>query len=346
MRKARFVVWKNRCIFANQSNETVKLNISRFMQNNNNFTQDFNVFLRRNKAGILCLMLVISSMNFAKAGVENSIPMSDETKQIFGMTNEALVEINSCFEEFILVRKPTIEAYNQDDTTSQTAEQWLAKGETAYEDNDYEEAIKYFEKAIDLNPNLADAYFYRGYCYIAYEEDYDKAAECFKKMIKLDTNNAAAYIALGILYTEYKKDYDKAIKYYEKAVELEPDYIDAYHSLARAYQYGKEDYDKAIKYYEKTVELNPVFEDVYFNLGIIYEESKQDYGKAAEYYKKTIDLDPNYVYVYFRLAKCYVMQGNKKEARKWLKKASKLGVETVQDWYDEIEELLDGNNKK
>ncbi len=45
---------------------------------------------------------------------------------------------------------------------AKTAEDYLKAGNTKYELKDYKGAIKYYNKAIELNPNNAVAYYNRG----------------------------------------------------------------------------------------------------------------------------------------------------------------------------------------
>jgi len=45
---------------------------------------------------------------------------------------------------------------------AKTAEDYLKAGNTKYELKDYKGAIKYYNKAIELNPDLAEAYYNRG----------------------------------------------------------------------------------------------------------------------------------------------------------------------------------------
>ncbi len=104
----------------------------------------------------------------------------------------------------------------------------------------HKEAIEYYEKAIKLKPNFAEAYYSLGVSYIsigmktAEKEIYDKAIECFKKTIELKPDFQDAYYYLGVGYSEIGK-YKKAINAYKKAIELNPDDADAHYKLGCAY---------------------------------------------------------------------------------------------------------------
>jgi tetratricopeptide (TPR) repeat protein len=65
--------------------------------------------------------------------------------------------------------------------------------------------------------------------------DYDKAIEYYHKAIELKPDDAVAYYNLGCAY-DNKGDYDKAIKSYNKAIELKPDDAVAYNNRGNAYK--------------------------------------------------------------------------------------------------------------
>jgi tetratricopeptide (TPR) repeat protein len=113
---------------------------------------------------------------------------------------------------------------------------------------------KAYEKAIEINPNIADAYLGLGAAY--YEEDnVDKAITYVKKAVEINPRLMPANFSLGLLY-EFIGKIDEAIASYEKTVEIDPKYMEAYFSLGELYL-KKGEKDKAVTAYEKVIELDP-----------------------------------------------------------------------------------------
>ena len=165
----------------------------------------------------------------------------------------------------------------------------------AYENKEeYDRAIQDFDKAIELNPNDAEAYRNRGIAY-EHKEEHDRAIQDFDKAIELDPNDAEAYRDRGIAY-EHKEEFDRAIKDYDKAIELNPKYIEAYNNRGIAYG-NKKEYDRAIQDFDKATELNPNDTIAYYNRGIVYER-KNEHGRAIQNYSKIIEINPKHVEAY------------------------------------------------
>jgi tetratricopeptide (TPR) repeat protein len=104
------------------------------------------------------------------------------------------------------------------------------------------EAITEFTKAIEINPNNAEAYNARGIVY-HYIGKYDQAIADYTKAVQVDPTHNKAYYNLGFIYSSMS-NYDQAVTYFTKAIQAKPDYTEAYKSRAIAY-FAKNEYDKA-----------------------------------------------------------------------------------------------------
>lgn len=153
---------------------------------------------------------------------------------------------------------------SQPDMQTQTDEQ-ISLGEKYLSEENYDEAIIAFKKAIDIQPNnpelyikLADAYTAKGdtdNAVKALEDGYEKTGdESIKK--KLDE------LQVKIKYEKFvkegqtalsNKNYDEAVKSFESAIELKPNEAEPYLSASDGY-IGKEDIDNAVKTLEKGYE--------------------------------------------------------------------------------------------
>jgi len=107
-----------------------------------------------------------------------------------------------------------------------TAEWYLDQGNELCEEGYYDEAIEEYNKAIELDPNLAEAYQNRAYAY-NYKGQYDLTITDCNKAIELDPNMAEAYFNRGGAYIG-KGQVDLGIADYTKAIELDPEDQRAY----------------------------------------------------------------------------------------------------------------------
>ncbi len=152
---------------------------------------------------------------------------------------------------------------------------------------EYEKAIEYYQKAIEMDEKWAVPYFNLGIVYKNLKE-YEKAIEYYQKAIEMDEKWAVPYNNLGIVYKNLK-EYEKAIEYYQKAIEMDEKWAYPYNNLGNVYVDLKE-YEKAIEYYQKAIEMDEKYAVPYNNLGIVYANLKE-YEKAIEYYQKAIEMD-------------------------------------------------------
>ena len=183
-----------------------------------------------------------------------------------------------------------------------------------------ERAIADYSKAIELKPDLAEAYNNRGYTYKKIGES-EKAIADYSKAIELKPDLAEVYNNRGNAYDRLGES-EKAIADYSKAIELKPDYANAYNNRGVAYgDLGGS--EKAIADYSKAIELKPDYAEAYYNRGVTYRKLGES-EKAIADYSKAIELNPKDKEAYEARAKVYYSLGEEEKAAADEEAASKL----------------------
>ena len=168
---------------------------------------------------------------------------------------------------------------------------YFAIGKYYFNNNDFNNAIYYFKKAIELKPDFAEAYYNLGISFY-YNGKRDEAISFLKKSIEIKKDYAKAHYNIALLYYGIK-DFDNAILHLSKVIQLEPNNANAHFDLAVAYVDGfrkKElsgnvissdlgDLIEALKHYHKAEELKPGFQHALSNAKIVKEVILQ-YKKA------------------------------------------------------------------
>jgi len=115
--------------------------------------------------------------------------------------------------------------YENNIAISYEAEKHFVKAETLFNETNFEEAIKAYNKVIELEPNFAKAYLYLGDCYFRLKQ-YENALPYFKKATRIDPQNPQAWAFRGDACL-YLGDLKSGRSCYRKAVDLDPEYHNA-----------------------------------------------------------------------------------------------------------------------
>lgn len=126
---------------------------------------------------------------------------------------------NSSFYLLLLVLSPIF-------GFAQSADTYLNKGKEEAFNGQYKSAIRNFDKAIKLNPTLAEAYYQRGH--VKYDlKDYEGAIEDCTQAIDLDSTFTDAYFNLAISKLQLE-DYYGAILNFDQALKLDKEDAESY----------------------------------------------------------------------------------------------------------------------
>ena len=129
-----------------------------------------------------------------------------------------------------------------------------------------------------------------------YKKDEDeRAAEAFQKAINFDPSLAEAYFRLGLAYDalgqkqEADYAYKKAIESYKKFISVNPKDAEAHYNMGQAY-FGLHLYGEAVREYRQATRLKPDDAAIYYDLGTALTRLAQ-YNEAASAFQKCIDID-------------------------------------------------------
>ena len=193
----------------------------------------------------------------------------------------------------------------------------------------YDEALKDFERVIEIEPEDATAYLNKGTVFY-YQQKYDEAEVLFNKSLKMDDKLDFAYNNLGLLSLQ-KKDYEKAMKYFNKAIDIRPSapyYLNnrGYTNLMlNNFEEARKDIDKSLLYDGK----NPW---ALRNIGIYFYKSGTDTGKGIAYLKKALELKPDLELIHFYLGEAYLAENNKEQAcEEWNLSLEKNEVASIEE---------------
>lgn len=173
---------------------------------------------------------------------------------------------------------------------SRIPESPLKIGDELYKQKKYAEALQEYQRVLDKNPGLYQAYENIGICYYKLD-DLDKAVEAFKCMLEKDPYSQESLINLSAIYFE-KGNLEEGMKYFNQL------------NAERLTDPG-----------------------VFYNVGILLFKNGQ-IDMAIEYLTRCITLDPNYVKGYYQLALANLNKGDMEEAKKNFQKVIELAPES------------------
>lgn len=197
---------------------------------------------------------------------------------------------------------------------SNKEEEFVSKGLDLVNIDNYEEALKYFDKALEINPKNSLAWHSKGVMLVKLGKN-EEAIKCYDKALETDTKNADIWFNKGVALNKLKR-YEEAIKSYDKAIEINDKYEDALVNKATILGViGKK--EDCIKLCDKVLEINPKNDLAWYNRGYSFE-CLEKYGEAIRCYKKVLEINP-----YDKEVKEDLRRMNDKI--KWNKKDKKVG---------------------
>lgn len=144
------------------------------------------------------------------------------------------------------------------------------KGFKAFEENNYEEAINYYQKALKTNPKQEGVYLPLSLAYLNREE-YDNFVESFEKSINNDYRFLNSHFILGVFNTMSGVNrFGKAKKFFENQINTNPEEKKLYYKLGVILFVEGGSNLESTKNIEKAIDLGFIQPEAFYLLCISY----------------------------------------------------------------------------
>jgi len=206
-------------------------------------------------------------------------------------------------------------------------------------DEGFKQATKFFQEAIDKDPNyalayagLADCYTLRSdYGFLPPKEGYALARGFVTLAIKNDDSLAEAHTSLASIKAVTDWDWQGAENEYRRAIELNPKYATAHHWYAtQLLLQGR--VDQALQEIKKAQQLDPLSLGINKDFSVILLYAR-DYDKSLEQCRKTLEIEPHFGAMSTYIAQIYELRQKYPEAIAELEKAHAADPEDTEVTY-------------
>jgi len=179
----------------------------------------------------------------------------------------------------------------------------------------WEQARFYFRRAIELEPGRGDLALraLNNLGAVSFVlRDIDAAEKAYRRAVDINPDYADALVNLGTIYHERGRVQQdpalsqallkEAVEFYRRALRLLPNHADAWANMGLAH-FDLSDFERAVQSYDKAYFLNPNNPRLLNNYGNYHatlaqrtrgEAQRGHLGKARQYYQRALRLSPSY----------------------------------------------------
>jgi tetratricopeptide (TPR) repeat protein len=195
---------------------------------------------------------------------------------------------------------------------------------------EYNEALSYFQKAVENSPEDAEAWYGLGNCYAGLDQSGDAIA-AYREVIARDPDNANAYFVLGHYYLKLER-YGEAIAAFQDALKRKTDHIPALYEMGLAF--GElERYEEEKRIYEEIITIAPDFWLAYFRMGLVCNELGL-YPQAISAQQAALKIKPDFAPSYYGLGLIYSNLGDRESEAGAYREALRVNPDFVPAHYN------------
>lgn len=157
------------------------------------------------------------------------------------------------------------------------------------------------------------------------DQKYQEALQEYQKVLNAQPELYQAYVKIGLCYYQLN-DLDKALGFFQKALEKMPASPDILINMAAIYlQRG--DLEQGVQYIKQLDAKSITDPSLYYNIGVLFFR-KGHSDLAIEYLQKCLTVDGTYLEGYYQLGLAFLNKGNGDDAKKSFQKIIELAPGT------------------
>jgi tetratricopeptide (TPR) repeat protein len=190
---------------------------------------------------------------------------------------------------------------------------------------DYAGTERQCQRALELNPQSADAYYYLGLALFGRKE-YDEAIRALSEAARLKPASSEIHGHLGTVLVARGR-VNEAVRHLQQSLQLDPNNAEAYFNLGVA-MFGQGHKQEAIEYWSQAVRLRPDDYEAHYNLAVACEEQK-DVDQAIGHYRQAVQFKPDHSLAQAKLGLALCAKGAFPEGLPHLSQAVALDPENT-----------------
>ena len=179
------------------------------------------------------------------------------------------------------------------DMASDFAPAYARLGAIALQQRDKEKAISYYQSFVKLTPNSVQGHQVLGSIALQ-SSDFETAKEEFERVIAIEANNSYPFYGLGTACLRLGH-YEDGIKYLKKSLQIDPNFSPSCHTLALHYLQGDQNFKQAFELAKHAVTHAKTSEPIasYWSTLAFTMYKLQNYTNALKAIEKALEIQPH-----------------------------------------------------
>jgi tetratricopeptide (TPR) repeat protein/predicted Ser/Thr protein kinase len=202
------------------------------------------------------------------------------------------------------------------------------QGQTLVELKRYEEALKAYQKAIEIKPDYIEAWTEKAKTLSQLKRDREALAT-YEQAIQVNPEYLAAWIGRGTVLDNLQRD-KEALDSFDKAIQIRSNYPEAWHGRGKVLLQLQR-YEEAIAAYDKLIKFNSNDRDAWYNRGWLLHKLSR-YEEAIASYDRAIQLKPELAAAWYNRGNSLTNLQRDREAIESYQKAVQFQPNYWQAW--------------